>query len=145
MSRVTYYRLHAYEYPMNCTSNLAFQNNGPHLFLVIPLSIRLRRVVSLVHNQIFWAVVFPTTEVAFENSLGSGSISLLRIERGTGHVRYHGVSASKRILGVAKRVFLWCWLWEPDITAIAAEMTGFESLGDVFLDDDGATSSVDKP
>jgi hypothetical protein len=36
-------------------------------------------------------------------------------------------------------------LREPDVTAVAIELAAGKSLGDVLLDDDGTTGSVDKP
>jgi hypothetical protein len=36
-------------------------------------------------------------------------------------------------------------LGEPDVAAVAAELAGGESLGDVLLDDDGAAGGVDEP
>jgi len=40
---------------------------------------------------------------------------------------------------------LGCRLREPDVAAVAAEVAGFQGLGDVFLDDDGPTGGVDEP
>jgi hypothetical protein len=84
-------------------------------------------------------------EVGLENGFGSIGISLLSIERCTGHVGNHGVSAAEGVLGVAEWVVLGCWLREPDIASVAAEVAGLEGLGDVFLDNDGASGGVDKP
>lgn len=39
----------------------------------------------------------------------------------------------------------WCWLWEPDVTTVSAELARLESLGDILLDDDGTTGGVDEP
>jgi hypothetical protein len=36
-------------------------------------------------------------------------------------------------------------LREPDITTVTTEVTGSESLSDIFLNDDGTTGSVDEP
>ena len=49
------------------------------------------------------------------------------------------------VVGVAQRMFLWCGLWEPDVTTVAAEVARLDCLSDIFLDDDGATGSVDEP
>ena len=144
-SSITCYNLHAYEYPMNCLSYLSSLTLSERSFLVVPLSVSLCCVVSLVHDQVFWAVVFPPAEVAVQNSLGSGSIPLLRIERSTGHVSDHGISASEWVLCVTERVVLWRWLREPDIAAVAAEVAGLEGFGNVFFDDDGTTGRVDEP
>ena len=84
-------------------------------------------------------------QITLQDTLGTIGVSLLRIERGTGHMRDHGVSAAEGVLGVAERVVLGCRLREPDVTAVAAEVAGLEGLGDVFLDDDGAAGGVDEP
>jgi hypothetical protein len=60
-------------------------------------------------------------------------------------VRNHGVSASEGVLGIAERMVFWCWLGEPDVTAVAAEVARFESCGNVFFYDDGATGGVYEP
>jgi hypothetical protein len=36
-------------------------------------------------------------------------------------------------------------LGEPDVTTVAAKLAGGEGLGDILLDDDGATGGVDEP
>ena len=109
------------------------------------LTIRLGSVISVVDNQVLRSVIVLSAQVALQDALGAIGVSLLRIERGTGHVRHHGVSAAEGVLGVAERVVLGCWLREPDVTAVAAEVAGLEGLGDVFLDDDGATGGVNEP
>lgn len=63
-----------------------------------------------------------SAQVAFQDSLGSIGVSLLSIKRGTRHVWNHGISTAEWVLCVAERVILWCWLREPDITTIAAEV-----------------------
>jgi hypothetical protein len=90
-------------------------------------------------------VIVLAREVRLENGLGTLGVSLLRVERGTGHVRDHGVAAAEWVLCVSEDVVFWCWLWEPDVTTVTAEVARFESIGDVFLDDDGTTSGVDEP
>ena len=84
-------------------------------------------------------------QVRLQNRLRSITISLLRIERRTRHVRHHGVSASEGVLGVSEGMVLGCWLREPDVAAVAAEVAGFQGFGDVFFDDDGAAGGVDEP
>jgi hypothetical protein len=42
-------------------------------------------------------------------------------------------------------VLLWCWLREPDVSAVAAEVAALKCIGDVFLDNDGAAGGVDEP
>lgn len=85
------------------------------------------------------------TEVRLEDGLGSICVSLLSIERGTGHMGYHGVSATEGVLGVTEWVFLGCWLREPNVSSVSAEVATLEGFGDIFLDDDGASGSVDEP
>lgn len=82
-------------------------------------------------------------EVGLEDGLGAGGVSLLSVDRGTRHVRHHGVAAAEGVLGVAQRVVLGRGLGEPHVTSVAAEVAGLEGLGDVFLDDDGTTGGVD--
>ena len=60
-------------------------------------------------------------------------------------MRDHGVAATEGVLGGTEDVVLGGGLREPNVTAVAAEVTSLESLGDVLLDDDGAAGSVDEP
>ena len=113
--------------------------------LLFPLTIGLGGIVTLVHNQIRRVVVLTAGEVAVEDALDTRSIALLGVDRGTGHVGNHGVAAAPWVGGKAEWVVLGGRLGEPDITTIAIEVTGLESLGDILLDDDGTTSSVDEP
>lgn len=96
-------------------------------------------------NQILGLVIEFTRQVALENSFGTGSIPLLGVERGAGHVRDHGVAAAEGVLGGTEDVVFRGRLREPDVTAVAAEVARLESLSDVLLDDDGAAGSVDEP
>ena len=75
-----------------------------------------------MHNQILWSVVVLAGEVALQDRLGAISVSLLSVERGTGHVGDHGISAAEGVLGVAEGVVLGCWLREPDVSSVAAEV-----------------------
>jgi hypothetical protein len=109
------------------------------------LTVCLCRIVTIDDNQILRAVVVLASEVGIENGLGSVGVSLLSIERGTGHVGNHGVSATEGVLGVAEWVVLGCWLREPDVSSVTAEVAGLEGLSDVFLDDDGTSGGVDEP
>lgn len=115
------------------------------MLLLVPLSVRLGGVVTLVHNQILRSVVFLAAEVRLKDALHTSSIAFLGIDGGTGHVRNRGVATAPWILGVAERVFLRCWLWEPHVTTVATKVAALESLCYVFLDDNGATSGVDQP
>lgn len=60
-------------------------------------------------------------------------------------MRHHSVATAPRVLGVAERVVLRSGLGEPDVSAVAAQVAGLDGLGNVLLDDDGATGSVDEP
>jgi len=115
------------------------------LLPLLTLAICLCGIVTLVDDQIRRLVVLAATEVAVQDSLGTICVSLLGIQTGTGHVGNHGVSSTVWVLDRAEWVFLRCWLWEPHITTIAAQLTRLDGLGDVLLDDDGATGSVNEP
>lgn len=115
-----------------------------HLFLGA-LAVRLGGVVTTRDDQVLGAVVELACQVRLENVLGAVSVALLRVQRGTGHVGHHGVAAAEGVLGVAQRVVLGRGLGEPDVTTVATELTGLESLGNVLLDDNGTASSVDEP
>ena len=57
-----------------------------------------------------------------------------------------GIPAAPVDVGcVSEWVILWCGLWEPHVTTVAAELAVLECFGNVFLDDDGATGGVDEP
>lgn len=60
-------------------------------------------------------------------------------------MRHHSVATAEGVLGVAQWVVLWRGLREPHVATIAAQVAGLEGLGDVLLDDDSTTSSVDEP
>lgn len=114
------------------------------LFL-LTLTICLGGIIALVNDEILRLVVLAAGEVRLENSLGTSSVALLRIDGGTGHVGNHGIASAPWVGGVAERMVLGGGLREPDVTTVAAEVAGLEGIGDVFLDDDGATGSVDEP
>lgn len=111
---------------------------------LVTLTVRFGSPVTVVDNQILRAVVVLAGEVALEDSLGAISISLLGIQRSSGHVGGHGVAEAEGVDGGAERVVAGGGLGEPDITTVAGEVAGAESLGDVLLDDDGATGGVDE-
>lgn len=83
--------------------------------------------------------------VRVQDRLGACGVALLCVDRGTGHVGDHCVSSAPWVLGVAQGVILGRGLGEPDITAISAEVAVLEGIGNVLLDDDGATGGVDEP
>ena len=83
--------------------------------------------------------------VAVQDGLSTCRIALLCVDGGTRHMRNSGVPTAPRVLRVSEWVVLGSRLWEPDITTIAAEVAGFDSLCDVLLDDNGTTSSVNEP
>lgn len=114
------------------------------LFGLLALTIGLGSVVSLVDNEILGTVVLLSGEVAGEDSLGAVGVALLGIEGSTRHVRDHGVASTEGVDGVAQRVVLGGGLREPDITTVTGEVARLQGLGDILLDDNGATGSVDE-
>lgn len=108
------------------------------------LTVCLGGVITTVDNQILGAVVVLAREVAGKDSLGTVGVTLLRIEGCTGHVRNHGITATEGVLGSAQDVVARGGLGEPDITTVTGEVARLESLSDILLDDDGATSGVDE-
>lgn len=111
----------------------------------LPLAVSLGHVLSLVHNQVLGAVVMAATEVALQDTLDTVGIAHLSVERRTGHVRHHGVAAAPWVLGVAKWVVLGRRLREPHVTTVSTQVAALQRLGNVLLDDDGTSSSVDEP
>jgi hypothetical protein len=114
------------------------------LFLVT-LAVSLGCIVALVHDEVLWLVVVLAAEVRLENALHTSCVARLGVERGTRHVRYGGVASAPWMLGVAKWVILWSWLWEPHITTVATKLSALQCLCYVLLHNDGATGGVDKP
>lgn len=102
-------------------------------------------IVTLVDNEVFRPVVEAAREVAFQDGLGALGITDLGIDRATGHVRNHGIATAPWVLGIAERVVLGSGLGEPDVSSVASKVAGLQSLGDVLLDNNGATGSVDEP
>ena len=84
-------------------------------------------------------------QVALQDVLRTVGVPLLRIQRRTRHVRYHGVAAAEGVLGVPQRVVLRGRLREPHVAAVATKVARLERRRDVLLDDDGAASRVDEP
>ena len=93
----------------------------------------------------FRPVVVAAGEVALENSLGTSCVALLSIDRSTGHVGNHGIAAAPWVLCISERMLLGSRLREPHVATITVELAGFESFGNIFLDNDGATGGVDEP
>ena len=87
----------------------------------------------------------PSRKVRIQDVLGTLGVPLLRIQARPRHMGHGRVSSAKRILSIAKRVFLRCWLREPDVTTVTAKMARFQSLSDVFLDDNCSAGGVDEP
>lgn len=115
------------------------------MLLALTLAVGLGGIVATVDNQILWSVVMLAAEVGLEDVLRARSVSDLSIDGGTRHVRNGGVAAAPWVLGVAEWVVLWCWLWEPDVTTVPTELSALECLGDILLDDNGATGGIDEP
>ena len=122
----------------------AFHLSIPML-LALSLAIGLGGIITILHNQIFWSVIEATREVRIQNILCTVRVPLLSIERGTRHMRYSSVSTTLGVLCISERVLFWCWLWEPDVTTVATKVAGLECFCYVFLDDDGASRSIDEP
>ena len=112
---------------------------------LLALAVSLGGILTLVDNQILRAVVLTTGEVRVQDVLGTLGVADLGVDGGTRHVGDHGVTTAPGVLGVAERVILRSGLGEPNITTVATELTGLQSLGDVLLDDDGATGRVNEP
>lgn len=89
-------------------------------------------------------VVVATRQVRVDDSLGTVGVSDLSIQRGTRHVRNHGITTAPVVLGVSQRVLLGSGLVVPDITTVTGEVTRLEGSGDVLFDNDGATGGVDE-
>lgn len=113
--------------------------------LLVSLTVGLCGIVTLVDDQVFRSVVFPSGEVAFQDGLGACGVSFLGIDRGSRHVGDHGVATSPWVLGSSEWVVLFCGLREPDVTSVAVELAALEGCGNIFLDDDGTASGVDEP
>lgn len=96
-------------------------------------------------DQILWPVVKAPGVIAFQNRLDTVSVANLGVNRSTGHVRNHSITATPGVLSVAERVVLGGRLREPDVTTVATEVAGLESLGNILLDNDSTTGSVDEP
>lgn len=113
---------------------------------LLALTISLGGVVSTLDDEVLGLVVVLAAEVGLEQRLCAGGVALLGVDGGAGHVGHGGVAAAPGAVGGgAERVLLGCGLDVPDVTTVTAELAGLEGLGDVFLDDDGATGSVDEP
>lgn len=92
------------------------------LLLNHPFTICLGRIVTSMDNQILRPVIQLACQVALEDGLGAGGITLLGVDRSARHVGHHGVAAAKGVLGGAQHVVGGRRLGEPDIAAIAAEV-----------------------
>lgn len=112
--------------------------------VLLALAIGLGGIVALVDNEVLGPVVLLAGEEAGKDGLGAVGVALLGVQRSTRHVRDHGVAATEGVLAGAQRVFGGSGLREPDVTTVAGEVAGLDGLGDVFLDDDGATGGVDE-
>ena len=124
---------------------VALDQPGSFSLFVVPLSIRLGRIVSILDYQIFWSVVVATREIRFEDVLCAPRITCLSINRCTRHVRHHCITAIHGVFSIAERMVLGCWLREPDVTSVTTEMARLESFGNVLFDNDGAAGGVDEP
>lgn len=113
---------------------------------LLALTISLGGVVTTLDDEVLGLVVVLAAEVGLEQRLCAGGVALLGVDGGAGHVGHGGVAAAPGAVGGgAERVLLGCGLDVPDVTTVTAELAGLEGLGDIFLDDDGATGGVDEP
>ncbi|KAI6762943.1 hypothetical protein HG530_008923 [Fusarium avenaceum] len=125
-------------------SLLPFSIHLARLALLLTLAVGLCGVVTLVDDEVCGIVVVAAREVGVDDGLGTVGISDLGIQRSTGHVRNHGVTATPVVLGGSQRVVFRGGLVVPDITTVAGEVTRLEGGSDVLLDNDGATGGVDE-
>lgn len=95
-------------------------------------------------DEVLGLVVLLSGQEAGEDALDTVGVALLGVDRGTRHVRDHGVATAEGVLAGAQRVVTGGGLREPDVTTVAGEVAGLDGLGNVFLDDDGATGGVDE-
>ncbi len=116
----------------------------PHSNL-LALTVRLGGVVTGVDNQVLRLVIEAAGVVAVQNGLDTVGVANLSVDGGTRHVRNRCVTATPGVLSVAERVVLGGRLREPDVTTVATEVAGLESLGNILLDNDSTTGSVDEP
>lgn len=84
------------------------------------------------------------TQIALKNGLGTIGIALLGVERCSRHVRDHGITTTKGVLGSSEGVTALSWLGEPDITTISGKVARLEGGGNVFFDDNSTAGSVDE-
>ena len=115
------------------------------MLLLLPLTIGLCGIVTILDDQILRSIVVLAGEVALQDSLGTSCVTLLSIDGGSRHVRDHGVPAAPWVLCSSEWVVVWCWLWEPDVTAVAVEVTTRQRFGNILLDDDRTSGGVDEP
>ena len=90
---------------------------------LLALTISLGGVVTTLDDEVLGLVVLTAGEVAVKDGLGAGGVAGLGVDRGTGHVGNHCVSAAPGgVAGGAERVVGWGWLREPDVTSVSAEL-----------------------
>lgn len=107
------------------------------------LTIGLSSVISLLNDDVCRVLRFAVNEV-LENLLGTVGVSLLGIQRRTGDVGGHGVTATEVVLGSSPWVILGGRLNIPDITSVTTQLTGLQGLCNVFGYTDSSTSGVDE-
>ena len=56
-----------------------------------------------------------------------------------------GIAAAKGVLRVAEWMLLRGWLREPDITAIALQMPGFQGFSNIFFYNNSTAGSINEP
>ena len=84
-------------------------------------------------------------EVVLKDLLGASGITSLSVEGSSRIVRNHAVSSTEGVLHRPPRVVFGSGLDVPDVTCIAAKLTGFESFGNCVAITDSTAGGVDEP
>lgn len=99
-----------------------FPDRHSNFSFLVPLSICLSGIVSILDDQILWSVIVSSGEVRFKDILRTHRITCLGINGCTRHVWYHRITTIHGVLGIAERMVCGSWLWEPDVAPVAPEM-----------------------
>ena len=141
---ISRYRAVEINFASNPVIIFSISSNYSHLRL-LALTVGLGGVITRVDDQILWPVVKAPGVIAVQNRLDTVSVANLGVNRSTGHVRNHSITATPGVLSVAERVVLGCRLREPNVTTIASKVARLESFRNILLDNNGTTGSVDEP
>lgn len=138
----------AISYPKQSRNIKSKQDNRFHSMngcLLGPVAVGPGGIVTLVDNEVLGPIIEAAGEVAVQDGLGALGIANLGIDRATGHVRNHSIAAAPWVLSIAERVVLGSGLGEPNVSSVASQVAGLDGLGDILLDNNGTTGSVDEP